>query len=118
MSIPTIVFDLDGTLVETAPDLVMTLNVVLAREGLPPVPYDQARNMVGGGARVMIERGLAAEGRVFDPARLDRLVDDFLAYYASHIADHSHVFPGVQAALDEIAGAGWRTAVCTNKPEE
>ncbi len=64
---PIVVFDLDGTLVDTAPDLVETLNVVFAREGLPPVAYETARNMVGGGARLMIERGLAAEGRT--PAR-------------------------------------------------
>ena len=54
---PLVVFDLDGTLVDTAPDLVATLNVILAREGLPPVDYEAARNMVGGGARVMLERG-------------------------------------------------------------
>ena len=60
MAAPTIVFDLDGTLVDTAPDLIATLNTILAREGLPPVAFAAARNMVGGGARAMIERGLAA----------------------------------------------------------
>ena len=58
MAAPTIVFDLDGTLIDTAPDLVDTLNVVFAREGLPPVPYETARNMIGGGARAMIARGI------------------------------------------------------------
>ena len=60
MAVPTIVFDLDGTLVDTAPDLIATLNTILKREGLPPVAFEAARNMVGGGARHMIERGLAA----------------------------------------------------------
>src|SRR5258708_28619652 len=64
---PTVVFDLDGTLVDTAPDLVATLNVILARENIPPVAYNAARNMVGGGARSMIERGLKAQ---VGPARL------------------------------------------------
>src|SRR5674476_31085 len=73
MPAQTIVFDLDGTLIDTAPDLVDTLNVVFAREGLPPVPYDTARNLIGGGARAMIARGIAAEGRVFEPAKLERL---------------------------------------------
>jgi phosphoglycolate phosphatase len=60
-SAPTIVFDLDGTLVDTAPDLVDTLNIILGREGLPPVPFDAARKMIGGGARILIERGLQAK---------------------------------------------------------
>ncbi len=65
----TIVFDLDGTLIDTAPDLISTLNFILAREGLPPVVYDDARQMIGGGARGMIERALTAEGR--DSSRPD-----------------------------------------------
>ena len=60
MNSPLIVFDLDGTLVDTAPDLVGTLNAILAREGLPPVDYDTARNFVGGGTRAMVERGFSA----------------------------------------------------------
>jgi phosphoglycolate phosphatase len=117
MASPLIVFDLDGTLVDTAPDLVATLNTVLAREGLPAVAYDTGRNMVGGGARMMLERGLAAEGRTVDPATLDRLVHDFIEHYAAHIADVSRPFPGVEAALDTLAERGCRLAVCTNKLE-
>ncbi len=114
---PTVVFDLDGTLVDTAPDLVATLNVIFAREGLPPVDYDAARNMVGGGARAMIERGLAAEGRTLAATDVDRLVGDFIAHYAAHIADRSRPFPGLEAALDDLAARGCRFAVCTNKLE-
>jgi phosphoglycolate phosphatase len=114
---PTVVFDLDGTLVDTAPDLVATLNTIFAREGLPPVAYDAARNMVGGGARAMIERGLAAEGRKLPAENVDRLVTDFIAHYAAHIADRSRPFPGLEPALDELAAGGCRFAVCTNKLE-
>jgi phosphoglycolate phosphatase len=117
MASRTIVFDLDGTLIDTAPDLVDTLNVVFAREGLPPVPYETARNMIGGGARAMIARGIAAEGRTLAPAEIERLFADFIAHYSEHIADRSRPFPGLIEALDELAGKGFRFAVCTNKLE-
>jgi phosphoglycolate phosphatase len=114
---PTIVFDLDGTLVDTAPDLVATLNIIFGREGLPPIAYDTARNMVGRGARGMIERGLAADGRALAPGDLDRLVTDFIRHYAEHLADRSRPFPGLEAALDALTADGYRFAVCTNKLE-
>jgi phosphoglycolate phosphatase len=117
MNTPTVVFDLDGTLVDTAPDLVATLNTILTREGLPPIAYEEARNMVGGGARLMIERGLAAEGRSPPPLEIDRLFDAFIAHYSDHLADHSRPFPGLEAALDEMAEGGCRFVVCTNKFE-
>ena len=117
MVAPTVIFDLDGTLVDSAPDLVATLNVIFAREGLPPVAYDTARNLVGGGARSMIERSLAAQARKLDAAGVDSLVKDFVEHYAAHIADRSRAFPGLDAALDELAAGGCRFAVCTNKLE-
>jgi phosphoglycolate phosphatase len=116
-SAPTIVFDLDGTLVDTAPDLVDTLNIILAREGLPPVPFDTARNMIGGGARTLIERGLQAEGRPGIAAEVDRLYKDFVAHYGDHLADRSQPFPGAIAAIEELAARGCRFAICTNKLE-
>jgi phosphoglycolate phosphatase len=115
MQAPTIIFDLDGTLVDTAPDLVETLNVVLGREGLPAIPYEEARLLVGAGARRMIERGIASGGG--PAADIDRLFDDFIAYYADHVADRSRAFPGVVEALDTLAARGCRFAVCTNKLE-
>jgi phosphoglycolate phosphatase len=117
MAAPTMVFDLDGTLIDTAPDLVDTLNVVFAREGLPPVPFDTARNLIGGGAHMMIARGVEAEGRVFPPAKLEQLFADFIAHYSEHIADRSRPFPGLIEALDTLESDGWRFAVCTNKLE-
>lgn len=117
MTVPTLVFDLDGTLIDTAPDLVDTLNVVFAREGLPPVPYETARNLIGGGARGMIARGLEADGRPVMPSELDKLFADFVAYYTDHIADRSRPFPGLIEALDDLAARGCRFAVCTNKLE-
>jgi len=117
MPAPTIVFDLDGTLIDTAPDLIDTLNVVFAREGLPPVPYEAARNAIGGGAKAMIARGIEAEGRVVTPAKLDQLFTDFIAHYSEHVADRSRPFPGLIDALDALANRGCRFAVCTNKLE-
>ena len=113
----TVVFDLDGTLVDTAPDLISALNFILAREGLAPVPLHSARNMIGAGARKLLERGLELDGRDVSLAELARLTDDFIARYAEHIADASRPFDGLEAALDDLAGRGYRFAVCTNKLE-
>jgi phosphoglycolate phosphatase len=113
----TIVFDLDGTLIDTAPDLIDTLNFILTQERLPPVPFAIARNLIGGGARGMIERALAAEGRACAPADIDRLYAAFIAHYADHLADRSRPFPKLDAALDALDAAGHRLAVCTNKLE-
>jgi phosphoglycolate phosphatase len=114
---PLVVFDLDGTLVDSAPDLVATLNVVLAGIGLPPIAFAAARNMVGGGARVMIERALAAERRRLAAFEIDRLFQMFIDHYAAHIADASRPFPGVETALDLLDDGGCALAVCTNKLE-
>jgi phosphoglycolate phosphatase len=114
---PLVVFDLDGTLVDTAPDLVGALNFVLQREGLPLVPIASARAMIGAGARKLIERGLEVDGREVSAADLDRLTTDFIAYYKDHIADASLPFDGLHAALDTLEQQGFRFAVCTNKLE-
>ena len=115
---PTIVFDLDGTLVDTAPDLVATLNAVLAREGYGTVPYAEARTMIGGGARHMLARALSRQGVAPNPAEVDRLFGQFIPHYAAHIADHSRPFPGLDETLDLMAARGARFAVCTNKLEQ
>jgi phosphoglycolate phosphatase len=112
-----VVFDLDGTLVDTAPDLINALNFVLDREGLPPVPLHAARTMIGAGARRLIERGLELEGRFASLEDITRLTRDFIDYYAAHIADASRPFEGLEDALDELGRLGYRFAVCTNKLE-
>ena len=118
MSLPRIIaFDLDGTLVDTAPDLIAALNHVLTREGLQPVPLKSARNMIGAGARKMIERGLEVADRSMSVAEIDRLMKDFVAYYGEHIADESRPFEGLETALDELEAQGFGFAVCTNKLE-
>jgi phosphoglycolate phosphatase len=114
---PLVVFDLDGTLVDTAPDLIAALNVILAKEGIPELPLASARNLIGGGARKLIERGLEAEGRNCTVAEIDRMTKDFIAYYADHIADLSRPFEGLEHALDDLAAKGAAFAVCTNKLE-
>ena len=113
----TVVFDLDGTLVDTAPDLADTLNVVLAQQGMAPIPDAAARTMIGGGARRMIELALKAHGRALAPAAVNRMFDDFVAHYAAHVANRSRPFPGLAEALDELAARDCRLAVCTNKLE-
>jgi len=112
-----VVFDLDGTLVDTAPDLINALNFVLDREGLPRLPLASARNMIGAGARKLIERGLEAAGQAVTVSDLDRMTRDFIDHYAEHIADESRPFEGLEAAMDELGTLGYRFAVCTNKLE-
>src|SRR5271157_3139124 len=113
----TIVYDLDGTLADTAGDLMGALNFVLKREGLAPLPVENARSMLGAGARALIQRGFAASGRELSPQKLEVLFGDFLAHYNAHIADLTQLYPGVETALAAFARAGWRQAVCTNKLE-
>jgi phosphoglycolate phosphatase len=112
-----LVFDLDGTLADTASDLVATLNIILAREGLAGITVPEARAMVGGGARALIQHGLSAYGINVSEIRVDEMLADFLAYYEAHIADETVLFPGVTRALDRFEAAGFAFAVCTNKVE-
>jgi phosphoglycolate phosphatase len=114
---PTLVLDLDGTLVDTAGDLIGTLNAVLATEDLPPTGFDEALAMVGHGARAMLEAALEANGAAPSNDRLDRLFAQFIAHYSAHIAERSRPFPGAVAALDRFSEAGWLLAICTNKLE-
>lgn len=117
MTKPTIVFDLDGTLVDSAPDLLDGLNVSLAMEGLAPVTLPDMRRLVGGGVRVMLRRGLELRGRSVSEARFAELSAAFIAHYELHIADRSTLYPGVQEVLDAYRAHGARLALCTNKLE-
>ena len=110
-----IVFDLDGTLVDTAPDLIGSLNVLLAKEGLAPASVADAGFLIGRGGRAMVSRGFAAAGAPLDETQLEARYEALVAHYRGHIADLSQPFPGVREALEDLRAAGARLSVCTNK---
>ncbi len=113
----TIVFDLDGTLVDTAPDLVATLNHVLEGAGLPPVGIEEIRPHIGFGARAMLNTCLIRAGAAAGDSRLDALMTTYLIHYHDNIAVKSRPFPGAVEALEDFRARGARLAVCTNKYE-
>ena len=114
---PIVVFDLDGTLVDTAPDLLDSLNHCLVFAGLECAAPQELRRFVGMGGRVMIERAFAAQQQALTTTRLDELQRVFLDHYGGNIPGSSRPFPGVVAALDRLEAAGFAAAVCTNKYE-
>jgi phosphoglycolate phosphatase len=115
---PSLIFDLDGTLVDTAPDLLGATNAVLRSQGRKAVDPASLRHMVGFGARSLIEQAMAATGAPVDSSALPALVDIFLEHYRAHIADESVAFPGVEETLEALAVNGRKLGVLTNKPQE
>jgi phosphoglycolate phosphatase len=115
LSHATVVFDLDGTLVDTAPDLANALNDVLTRRGHAPVPLGTIRSSVGLGARTMIDRSLRRANAHDD---VDAMLADFLRHYEANIAAESRPFPGAVASLEALRSEGARLALCTNKRED
>jgi phosphoglycolate phosphatase len=113
----TIVFDLDGTLIDTAPDLVESLNHTIALRGLAPVGYEDLTHLVGQGARVMIQRAFALRGAPLAEDDVQALLDRFIEQYESGMPGKSRPYPGLIEALDRLKAAGYRLAVCTNKME-
>ncbi len=113
------IFDLDGTLVDTAPDLAAGMNAAMADAGLPPVPVATVRHLVGRGARVLVERGLAING-IAHPGdgEIDRLVAIFLSHYRENIAAGSVAYDGAVDVLKALSARGVRMGVCTNKPTD
>jgi phosphoglycolate phosphatase len=110
------VFDLDGTLVESAPDLAHATDHVLRRFGRPPVGLDAVRQMVGDGARALVMRGFEITGGVPDSNILDSAFNEFMTYYGNHLADHTLPYDGAVETLDVLRARGCRLGICTNKP--
>ena len=114
---PTIVFDLDGTLVDSAPDLIDTLNVILRAEGISPLAFETARPLIGHGVRVLLERSFETIRRPCPPDDLERMFKAYLDHYSGRIAQLTRPFPGLEPALDTLTARGCVLAVCTNKLE-
>jgi phosphoglycolate phosphatase len=112
MMFPFILFDLDGTLVDSAPDIAAALNAALAEAGHPTVPPPTVINYVGDGATKLVERAIAPEA----PAEVPDLVESFRRHYAAHVCVQTRLYPGVADALTRLREVGIRMAVLTNKP--
>lgn len=112
---PIAVFDLDGTLADTAHDLVATLNVILGQEGVPPLPVAEAGDMISAGGRGLLQRGFEAARREPTPELIEEMYRRFLAYYGDNLCVATKLYPGAIAALDRLAAEGYRLAICTNK---
>jgi len=112
-----VIFDLDGTLVDTAPDLMRATNHVLAAKGRRPIRMDEVRVFVGHGARALLTRGLAATGGLPEGYDVEPDYRVFVDYYAANIAHESAPFPGLLPLLDRLAAEGIAMGVCTNKLE-
>jgi phosphoglycolate phosphatase len=116
--VPTLIFDLDGTLADTAPDLLGATNAVLSARDRPRLDLEHLRHMVGFGAVALITQAMEASGAPVTPDEMPALVEIFLAHYRDHIADGTRLFPGVSATLASLKKAGAGLGVLTNKPQE
>lgn len=113
--IRAVVFDLDGTLIDSAPDIWHAANAVLAEEGLPLVSFEQSRGFIGRGARVFVERMELAVTGLNDPARTQHLHNRFLYFY-ERAHENTRIYPYVAEALERLRSDGVRLGLCTNKP--
>lgn len=113
----TVGFDLDGTLVDTAPDLCRAVNHALSTIGRPALSEGATREVIGGGTRAMLSRALERTGGPVDEASFGQLYHALIAHYERHTSEHSALYPGCLAALDALEARGCRLAVVTNKQE-
>ena len=113
----TIAFDLDGTLVDTAPDLIGALNAIVGRRGIAAPPEAAMRREISFGARRMIVRAVEIAGHALAESEVEAIYAEYLVHYADNIAALSRPYPGLIAALDRLAGDGATLVVCTNKSE-
>ena len=111
-----LIFDLDGTLIDSAPDVCASVNRVLTADGRRELTLDEAKDMIGWGGRVLVEKALALTGREGTADDVDRALEAFLATYAAHPADHTSVYPGALEVLELFRVAGVAMGICTNKP--
>ena len=111
----SVVFDLDGTVADTAPDLAAALNCALAAMGRRAVSLSEARRMVGHGTQALLRQGLEATGRC-DEALIERGYPILMSYYGDHICDFTQPYEGIERAMDELKMRGVSLALCTNKP--
>lgn len=118
MTAPLVIFDLDGTLIDTAPDLIDSLNHTIAAADLAPVTFDDLTHLVGQGVRVMIRRAFELRKTPLDEPMADRLFDRFIEHYEAHMPGKSRPYAGVVDCLDRLSSAGMRLAVCTNKASQ
>jgi len=116
-SVAAVVWDLDGTLVDSAADIAASLNRLLAEQDLPALGDARIRGMIGEGVATLIRRGLAAHDVAPDEAHLGELVQRFLVIYSQVATESTRLFPGAREALKTLSDAGLRQAICTNKPE-
>ncbi len=112
-----LVFDLDGTLIDSAPDVCASVNRVLAAQGRRELTLAEAKDMVGWGGRVLIEKALALTGEPGTEEAIDATLNGFLATYAAHPVDHTTLYPGALEALETFKADGIAMGLCTNKPE-
>jgi phosphoglycolate phosphatase len=115
---PKLIFDLDGTLVDTAPDILGAMNGVLAARNRPAIAPDTLRHMVGFGARSLIEQAFTVTGGEARAEEMPELLTIFLDHYRAHLADFSLPFPGVEETLTRLKEDGAQLAVLTNKPHD
>jgi phosphoglycolate phosphatase len=114
----TLVFDLDGTLVDSAPDLADALDTLLVEKGAPPLGLDIARSLIGHGISNLVTKGLNRSGVSLEPQDLERQIKRFHEIYAGNLSQKTRPYPGVKESLSLFNNEGWRLAVCTNKLEK